>query len=52
MEIRRNLVPFQIQVYSQAMKKALEVERDMQESQDVRAKVLPLAKRPCCPDIS
>ena len=29
--IRSQLVPFQLQIYSQAVEKALEVERDMQE---------------------
>ena len=30
--IRSQLVPFQLQIYSQAVEKALEVERDMQEN--------------------
>ena len=44
-KIRRQLVPFQLQIYNQAVKKALEVERDMQENQDIRAKESPPAKR-------
>ena len=42
--IRSQLVPFQIQIYSQAVEKALEVKRDMQENQDIRAKESPTAK--------
>ena len=44
-EIRSQLVPFQLQIYSQAVEKALEVERDLQENQDVRTRELPSAKR-------
>ena len=32
LEIRSQLVPFQLQIYNQAAEKALEVERDMQEN--------------------
>ena len=31
-EIRSQLIPFQLQIYSQAVEKALEVERDLQEN--------------------
>ena len=50
-EIRRKIVPFQLQIYSQAVEKALEVEKDMQENQDTRAKELASAKRPRYPYI-
>ena len=45
-EIRSKLIPFQLQIYSQAVEKALEIERDMQESQEVRTRELPFMKRP------
>ena len=45
-EIRSKLIPFQLQVYSQAVEKALKIERDMQESQEVRTRELPFIKRP------
>ena len=45
-EIRSKLVPFQLQVYSQAVEKALEIESDMQESQETRSRELHFVKRP------
>ena len=45
-EIRSKLIPFQLQVYSQAVEKAMEIERDMQESQEIRTRELPFMKRP------
>ena len=44
-EVRSKLIPFQLQIYSQAVEKALEVERDMQENQEVRIRELPSVKR-------
>ena len=35
LEVRSKLIPFQLQVYSQAVEKVLEVERNMQENQDL-----------------
>jgi len=45
-EIRSKLIPFQLQVYSQAVEKAMEIERDMQENQEMRTRELPYMKRP------
>ena len=45
-EIRGRLIPLQLRNYLQAVKKALEVEMDIQESQEDWAKELPSSKRP------
>ena len=45
-EIRSKLIPFQLQIYGQAVEKALEIERDMQESLEARTRELPFMKRP------
>ena len=45
-EVRSKLIPFQLQIYTQAVEKALEVERDMQEIQDMRIRELPSVKHP------
>jgi len=45
-EIRSKLIPFQLQIYIQAVEKALEVERDILEDQEVKSKELPPSKRP------
>jgi len=43
-EIRSKLVPFQLQVYVQAVEKALEVERDILEDQEVSNREIPPSK--------
>jgi len=44
--IRSKLVPFQLPIDYQAVEKALEVERDIQENQDISVKELPSVKHP------
>ena len=46
LEIRGRLIPLQLRNYLQAVEKALEVEKDMQESQEDWVKELPSSKRP------
>ena len=43
-EIRSKLVPFQLQVYVQAVEKALEVERDILENQETSNRKIPPPK--------
>jgi len=45
-EIRGKLVPLQLRIYLQAVKKALKVEMDIQEGQEDWARELPVPKRP------
>jgi len=45
-EIRSKLFPFQLQVYIQAMEKALKVERDILKDQEVPNKEFSPPKRP------
>ena len=45
-KVRSKLIPFLLQIYNQAVEKALEVERDMQENQKVKIRELPFIKRP------
>jgi len=44
-EIRRKPVPFQLQIYVQAMEKALEFERDILEDQEAPKKEISPSKR-------
>ena len=44
-EIRGRLIPLQLRNYLQAVKRALEVEMDIQENQEDWAKELPSSKR-------